>query len=65
MGFKHIPVMLNEVLQGLQIEKDGTYIDCTMGGGGHSYEIAMRLSQDGNLYGFISFMRILKMHPIF
>ena len=49
--FKHIPVMLNEVVDALNIKPNGTYIDCTVGGGGHSYEIAKRLT-NGKLYCF-------------
>ena len=51
MEFKHIPVMLNEVIDALNIKPNGTYIDCTVGGGGHSYEIAKRLT-NGKLYCF-------------
>lgn len=51
MEFKHIPVMLNEVIEGLDIKKDGIYVDCTVGGGGHSFEIAKRL-KGGHLYAF-------------
>ncbi|MBP3432034.1 MAG: 16S rRNA (cytosine(1402)-N(4))-methyltransferase RsmH [Clostridia bacterium] len=51
MEFKHIPVMLNEVIDGLNIKKDGIYVDCTVGGGGHSFEIAKKL-KDGHLYAF-------------
>ena len=51
MDFKHIPVMLNEVLDGLNIKEDGIYVDCTVGGGGHSFEIAKRLKA-GHLYAF-------------
>ena len=49
--FKHIPVLLNEVIDGLKIKKDGIYIDCTIGGGGHSEQILKRLSSKGHLYG--------------
>ena len=49
--FKHIPVLLNEVIEGLNIKEDGIYIDCTIGGGGHSSEILKRLKK-GHLYGF-------------
>ena len=49
--FKHIPVMLNEVIDGLNIKEDGIYVDCTIGGGGHSAEILKRL-KGGHLYGF-------------
>lgn len=51
MEFKHIPVLLNEVIDGLNIKPEGIYIDCTMGGGGHSSVIASHLTS-GNLYGF-------------
>lgn len=51
MEFVHKPVMLNEVLDGLNIKKDGIYVDCTVGGGGHSFEIAKRL-KGGHLYAF-------------
>lgn len=42
MEFKHIPVMLNEVIEGLNISGKGTYVDGTLGGAGHSTEIAKR-----------------------
>lgn len=48
----HIPVMLDECLAGLNIKPDGTYIDLTYGGGGHSKEIIKHLSAKGHLYGF-------------
>ena len=51
MEFKHIPVLLDEVIDNLNINPNGIYIDCTMGGGGHSSVIASHLS-DGQLYGF-------------
>lgn len=51
-SFEHIPVLLEEVLENLQIEPDGTYMDGTLGGAGHSLEIAERLSDKGKLYGF-------------
>ena len=47
--FRHAPVMLDEVIEGLQIKPNGTYLDCTLGGGGHSAEILKRL-QGGKLY---------------
>lgn len=48
--FKHIPVMLNEVIDGLAIKPDGIYADLTLGGAGHSIEILKRLTT-GHLYG--------------
>lgn len=45
MGFEHIPVLLDECIEGLAIKPDGVYVDCTAGGGGHSYEIAKRLKR--------------------
>lgn len=52
MEFKHTPVLLNEVIEGLNIKSDGKYVDCTMGGGGHSSEIISHLSSQGHLFGF-------------
>jgi len=49
--FKHIPIMLNQVIEGLDIKPNGIYVDGTLGGGGHSYEIAKRLVNDGKLIG--------------
>lgn len=48
----HIPVLLNETIQGLNIQPDGTYVDLTYGGGGHSREILSHLGTNGHLYGF-------------
>lgn len=48
---KHIPVLLNEVIDGLQIKSDGNYLDLTLGRAGHSSEILKRLDT-GHLYGF-------------
>ncbi len=47
--FSHIPVLLNECIEGLNIRKNGAYLDCTLGGGGHSSEIFKRLSEGGVL----------------
>ena len=52
MEFKHKPVLLDEVIEGLSIKEDGVYIDCTMGGGGHSSKILEKLSPLGKLIGF-------------
>lgn len=51
MEFKHTPIMLKEVIDGLKINPDGIYVDCTIGGAGHSFEIAKKLRK-GKLYGF-------------
>ncbi len=49
MEFVHIPVMLRECIDGLDIKPDGTYVDCTVGGAGHSAEIVKRLADGGRL----------------
>ena len=51
MEFKHYSVMLNECMDGLNIKADGIYVDGTMGGAGHSKEIAKRISKNGLLIG--------------
>lgn len=51
MDFKHISVLLDETIDGLDIKPDGIYVDGTLGGGGHSYEILRRLSPKGRLIG--------------
>lgn len=51
MEFKHISVLLNEVIESLNIKEDGIYVDCTLGGAGHSNEILKRLSSKGRLIG--------------
>lgn len=48
----HIPVLLQESIDGLDIKPDGVYVDVTFGGGGHSKEILRRLGKNGRLYGF-------------
>ena len=48
----HIPALLPEVIKGLDIKPDGTYIDATFGGGGHSHAILARLGDNGRLFGF-------------
>ena len=48
----HIPVMLEECIEGLAIKPDGIYIDLTMGGGGHTREILNHLGAEGRLYSF-------------
>lgn len=49
---KHVPVLLEEVIEGLAIKENGIYIDGTVGYGGHSEEIAKRLGEKGKLIGF-------------
>ena len=51
MDFKHKSVLLEESIEALQIKPDGIYVDGTLGGGGHSYEICRRLSDKGRLIG--------------
>jgi len=49
MNFLHIPVLLKECIDGLNIKPDGIYVDCTAGGGGHSHAIAEKLSDKGRI----------------
>jgi 16S rRNA (cytosine1402-N4)-methyltransferase len=49
--FRHTSVLLFEAVESLQVSPDGIYVDGTLGGGGHSYEIAKRLSKGGRLIG--------------
>lgn len=51
MSFKHISVLLDECIEGLDIKPDGIYVDGTLGGAGHSREICSKLSEDGMLIG--------------
>lgn len=51
MEFKHVSVLLNECIEGLNIKPDGTYVDCTLGGAGHSSHILKNLSKNGVLIG--------------
>lgn len=50
--FNHTTVLLEEAVDGLNIKKDGVYVDCTLGGAGHSMEIVKRLSEKGRLICF-------------
>lgn len=60
MEFKHVPVLLEEVISGLDIKEDGIYVDCTLGGAGHSSEILKRLSKNGRLIGIDQDVNALK-----
>lgn len=51
MDFKHVSVLLDETITGLNIKPDGIYVDGTLGGGGHAYEVLKRLSSKGRLIG--------------
>ena len=51
MEFSHISVLLNETVDGLNVRKNGIYVDGTLGGGGHSCEVLKRLDGSGMLYG--------------
>ena len=51
MDFKHVSVLLNECIEALNIKEDGIYVDCTLGGAGHSSEILKKLSPIGVLIG--------------
>ena len=48
----HIPVLLNESIEGLNLRKGGIYVDVTMGGGGHTLEILNRMDKDATLFSF-------------
>ncbi|MCP1309159.1 16S rRNA (cytosine(1402)-N(4))-methyltransferase RsmH [Paenibacillus tyrfis] len=50
--FHHVTVLKQEAVEGLHIKSDGVYVDCTLGGAGHSYEIASRLGPEGLLIAF-------------
>lgn len=50
--FEHETVLKNEVVEGLEVKPDGVYVDCTLGGGGHSLEIIQQLTDGGHLYAF-------------
>lgn len=51
MEFKHKSVLLNETIDGLSIKPDGIYVDGTLGGGGHAYEVCRRLGEKGSIVG--------------
>ena len=56
MGFEHKSVLLNETIEGLNIKPDGIYVDGTLGGGGHAYEVCRRLGEKGSIIGSIHFI---------
>lgn len=60
MEFKHIPVLLNETIDGLNIKPDGIYVDGTIGGAGHSRKIIEKLSNQGMLIGIDRDVEALK-----
>ncbi len=51
MELKHITVLLDETVENLNVKPEGTYVDCTLGGGGHSFEIVKALGSGGQLIG--------------
>lgn len=51
MDFEHVSVLLDETIDGLNIKPDGIYVDGTLGGGGHAYQVLKRLSPKGRLIG--------------
>ena len=51
MAFEHVSVLLNETVDGLDIKPDGIYVDATLGGGGHAFEVCKRLSNKGRFVG--------------
>lgn len=51
MAFKHTSVLLEETVEGLAVKPDGTYVDATLGGGGHAFEVCRRLSSKGSFIG--------------
>ena len=53
MAFEHISVLLYETVDGLNVKPDGIYVDATLGGGGHAYEVCSRLGSQGRLIGIM------------
>lgn len=50
--FKHVTVLLNEAVENLKVKPDGVYVDCTLGGGGHTRKILSQLNENGRLFSF-------------
>ena len=51
MAFGHTSVLLEETVDGLAVKPDGIYVDATLGGGGHAFEVCRRLSSKGSFIG--------------
>ena len=51
MAFEHVSVLLHETVDGLNVKPDGIYVDATLGGGGHAYEVCRRLGEKGSIIG--------------
>ena len=51
MAFEHVSVLLHETVDGLNVKPDGIYVDATLGGGGHAYEVCTKLGEQGRLIG--------------
>ncbi|WP_282457961.1 16S rRNA (cytosine(1402)-N(4))-methyltransferase RsmH [Ligilactobacillus aviarius] len=50
--FKHVTVLLNEAVENLKVKPGGIYVDCTLGGGGHTRKILSQLNENGRLFSF-------------
>ena len=51
MAFRHTSVLLEETVDGLAVKPDGIYVDATLGGGGHAFEVCSKLSSKGSFIG--------------
>ena len=51
MAFNHTSVLLHETVDGLNVKPDGIYVDATLGGGGHAYEVCSQLGEQGRFIG--------------
>ena len=51
MAFGHVSVLLHETVDGLNVKPEGIYVDATLGGGGHAYEVCTKLGAQGRLIG--------------